>query len=113
RAGRRIDWPGTREALERAAAAPDERDSAREALLDLADLDLAAGDFGRAQRWLDRVAPPIAGGVDREASLRRAECALGRGDVASARQEAENGLAEEDALSGREALVKARLALGE
>src|SRR5262245_10342728 len=35
RAGLRIDWPGAREALERAAAAPDERDSARLALLDL------------------------------------------------------------------------------
>jgi GTP-binding protein EngB required for normal cell division len=112
RAGRRIDWPYVREALERAAVAPDERDSARLALLDLADLDLAAGDPARAQRWLDRVALPLSG-VDHEASLRRAECALARGDVALAKQEADKGLAEEDATSGREALVKARLALAE
>jgi cellulose synthase operon protein C len=112
-AGRRIDWPGVREALERAATAPDERDSGRLALLDLADLDLAAGDPARAQRWLDRIPPPLAGGVDREAALRRAECALSRGDLAEARHEAEKGLAEEDAASGREALVKARLALAE
>ena len=111
RAGRRIEWPGAREALERAATAPDERDSARLALLDLADLDLAAGDPARAQRWLDRIAPPLAGGVDPEASLRRAECALARGDLIQARHEVEKGLAEEDATSGREALVKARLAL--
>ncbi len=113
RAGRRIEWPGEREALERAATAPDERESARLALLDLADLDLAAGDPARAQRWLDRIAPPLAGGVDREAALRRAECALSRGDLPQARHEAEQGLAEEDAISGREALVKARLALAE
>ncbi len=111
RAGRRIEWPGAREALERAATAPDERDSARLALLDLADLDLTAGDPARAQRWLDRIAPPLAGGVDREASLRRAECSLARGDLPQARHEVETGLVEEDATSGREALVKARLAL--
>ncbi len=111
RAGRRIEWPGAREALERAATAPDERDSGRLALLDLADLDLAAGDPARAQRWIDRIPPPLAGGVDREASLRRAECALARGDLIQARHEAEKGLAEEDATSGREALVKSRLAL--
>jgi GTP-binding protein EngB required for normal cell division len=113
RAGRRIDWPGEREALERAATAPDERDSARLALLDLADLDLAAGDFARAQRWLDRIPPPLAGGVDREAALRRAECAIARGDLREATSVVEKGLAEEDATSGREALVKARLALAD
>lgn len=112
RAGRRIEWPHVREALERAAVAPDERDFARLALLDLADLDLAAGDAARAQRWLDRIAAPLTG-VDREASLRRAECALGRGDLAQAKLEADKGLAEEDAVSGREALVRARLALAE
>jgi len=35
----------------------------------IADLDLAAADFGRAQRWLDRIAPPlgsiVSGGVTR------------------------------------------------
>jgi GTP-binding protein EngB required for normal cell division len=113
RAGRRIDWPGAREALERAATAPDERDSARLALLDLADLDLAAGDPGRAQRWLDRIPAPIDGAPDREVGLRRAECALGRGDLAQARHEAEKALADEDPTNGREALVKARLAVAD
>jgi GTP-binding protein EngB required for normal cell division len=113
RAGRRIEWQGAREALERAASAPDERESARLALLDLADLDLAAGDHARAQRWLDRIAAPITGGVDREAALRRAECAILRGDLALAKQIAAEGLEPEDALSGREALVRARLALSE
>ncbi|APR77122.1 Putative ATP /GTP binding protein [Minicystis rosea] len=112
RAGRRIEWPYVREALERAATAPDERESARLALLDLADMDLAEGDPARAERWLDRIAAPLSG-TDREVSLRRAECALARGDVAAARHAAEKGLAEEDVLSGREALVKARLALAE
>src|SRR5262249_51701596 len=49
RAGLRIEWPPAREALERAAVAPDERSCARLALLDLADLDLEAGDPSRAQ----------------------------------------------------------------
>jgi GTP-binding protein EngB required for normal cell division len=113
RAGRRIDWPGEREALERAATAPDERESARLALLDLADLDLLAGDPARAQRWLDRIPPVLAGEADHEAALRRAECAIARGDLPQARHEVEQGLAEEDAVSGREALVKARLALAD
>lgn len=112
RAGRRIEWPYVRDALERAAAAPDEREAAREALLELCDLDLSAGDAARAERWLDRIAPPLTG-VDREASLRRAECAIARGDLAQARAAAEKGLAEEDPLSGREALVKARIALAD
>jgi hypothetical protein len=53
RAGLRAGDAGASEALERAAAAPEERDAARLALLDLCDLDLAAGDVARAQRWLD------------------------------------------------------------
>lgn len=110
RAGRRIEWPYVREALERAASAPDERDAAREALLELCDLDLAAGDPARAERWLDRIAAPL-GGPDRELALRRAECAVARGDLAQARVEVERGLGEEDAISGREALIKARLFL--
>lgn len=112
RAGRRIEWPYVREALERAATAPDERESARLALIELSDLDLAAGDPARAERWLDRVPPPLTG-VDREVALRRAECAIARGDTALARVEVDRGLATEDALSGREALVKARLALAD
>ncbi len=110
RAGLRIEWPEAREALERAATAPDERESARLALLDLADLDLAAGDPNRALRWLDRV-PPVLTGVDRDVALRRAECALFHGDLATAAQEIEKA-GGEDAVDGRAALVRARLALG-
>jgi small GTP-binding protein len=112
RAGRRIEWPYVREALERAAAAPDERESARQALIELCDMDLAAGDPARAERWLDRIAAPL-GGPDREVALRRAECALARGDTAAAKLEVEKALAEDDPLSGREALVKAKIALTE
>jgi GTP-binding protein EngB required for normal cell division len=109
RAGARIGWEGAREALERAASAPEDRDSARLALLDLADLDLAAGDWARAERWLDRIAQPLAKESDREALLRRAECALGRGDAARARHEAAS-LGEPSAVDGRRALLDAALA---
>lgn len=113
RAGRRVEWVGARESLERAAVAPDERDSARLALLDLADLDLAGGDPARALRWLDRIPPPAGGGVDREAQLRRAECAIARGDLAQAAIEAQKGALDDDPIDGREALVKARLAMAD
>jgi GTP-binding protein EngB required for normal cell division len=110
RAGKRIEWPDAREALERAASAPDERESARLALLDLADLDLAAGDPARAQRWLDRIATSLTI-VDREVAVRRAECALMQGDSAQAAHEVEK-VTGDDALDGRASLVHARLALG-
>ncbi len=113
RAGKRVEWAGAREALERAATAPDEREAARAALLELADQDLAAGDPARAQRWLDRIATPLGGAEDREAALRRAECAIARGDLAEAKREVDRGLVDVDPISGREALVKARLALAE
>jgi cellulose synthase operon protein C len=109
RAGFRIEWPGAREALERAASAPDERESARLALLDLCDLDLAAGDPTRAQRWLDRVAHPL-GIVDRQVAVRRAECALARGDLIQAAHEVEK-VTGDDATDGRASLVEARLAI--
>ena len=124
RAGLRIEWEGARDALERAASAPDERESARLALLDLCDLDLAAGDPGRAQRWLDRI-PAALATVDRDVALRRAECALASGDVDGARAAAA-ALADEAALAdvepvagpggspgGRAARVRAELALAE
>ena len=109
RAGQRVEWPDAREALERAAAAPDERESARLALLDLADLDLAAGDAARAQRWLDRIATSLTI-VDREVAVRRAECALAQGDAAQAAHEVEK-VTGDDALDGRASLVHARLSL--
>ena len=124
RAGLRIAWEGARDALERAAAAPDERESARLALLDLCDLDLAAGDPGRAQRWLDRV-PAALSAVDRDVALRRAECALASGDADGARAAAaafadeaaladvEPGAGPGGSFGGRAALVRAELSLAE
>ncbi|WP_437311448.1 dynamin family protein [Sorangium sp. So ce388] len=112
RAGQRIGWDGARSALERAASAPEERDAARLALLDLCDLDLAAGDPARAQRWLDRIPAPLSTAPDRDAALRRAACALARGDLDGARAAAET-LGEPAAIEGRAALVLARLALAE
>jgi len=107
RAGLRVEWPGARDALERAASAPEERDSARRALLELCDLDLAAGDPGRAQRWLDRI-PTSLTAPDREVALRQTESALARGDLDSARAAAAH--LGDDALDGRAALVQASLA---
>ncbi|XXT24595.1 dynamin family protein [Sorangium sp. So ce429] len=112
RAGQRIGWDGARNALERAASAPEERDAARLALLDLCDLDLAAGDPARAQRWLDRIPAPLSTAPDRDAALRRAACALAHGDLDGARAAAET-LGEPAAIEGRAALVLARLVLAE
>jgi GTP-binding protein EngB required for normal cell division len=107
-----------REALERAADAPEERDSARLALLDLADLDLASGDPARAVRWLDRIplAAPLATAVadkpappDLEVALRRAESALALGDTDAARRLAAS--IDAGRPDGRGALVHARLAI--
>ncbi|AUX22787.1 uncharacterized protein SOCEGT47_032970 [Sorangium cellulosum] len=120
RAGQRTGWDGARDALERAAAAPleraaaapEERDAARLALLDLCDLDLAAGDPARAQRWLDRIPAPLSATPDRDVALRRAECALARGDLEGARAAADP-LGEPAAIEGRAALVLARLTLAE
>ncbi len=111
RAGLRAEWPPAREALERAAAAPDEREDARLALFDLCDLDLAAGDPQRAARWLEGV-PATLSGTDRELLLRKAECSLLIGDLESARAAAAP-LDEEksdDVPNGRMALVRAQIA---
>ena len=56
RAALRLGRPEARDALARAAASPDDRESTRAALLVLCDLDLAASDAARALRWLERVA---------------------------------------------------------
>ncbi|WP_437878646.1 dynamin family protein [Sorangium sp. So ce513] len=112
RAGQRVGWAGARDALERAASAPEERDAARLALLDLCDLDLAAGDPARAQRWLDRIPAPLSTVPDRDVALRRAACALAQGDLDGARAAAEI-LGEPAAIEGRAALVLAQLALAE
>ena len=108
RAGLRTDYPQAREALERAAAASDDRASAREALLDLCDMDLVAGDAGRARHWLERI-PVLLTGADPPVLLRRAECALAFGDVDTAR-DAVAKMGESSPLDGRAALLQGRVA---
>lgn len=113
RAGKRAGWERAREALERAADAPDERESARLALLDLADLDIAAGDAPRAERWLDRIAQ-APDRIDRDLAVRRAECAFARGEIDRAAIESARAMTGEmtgEEVDGRAALVTARLAL--
>ncbi|MEZ4302591.1 MAG: dynamin family protein [Polyangiaceae bacterium] len=107
-AGLRTGHPDARDALERAAASTDDRDSAREALLALCDLDLSAGDAARARHWLDRV-PVLLTGADPPVLLRRAELALAFGDVEAAR-EAAGKLGEASPLDGRTALLLGRVA---
>ncbi|MBK9263538.1 MAG: dynamin family protein [Polyangiaceae bacterium] len=109
----RLQDPRATESFERAANAPEERDSAQLALLELCDLDLGAGDPGRAGRWLDRIGVSLSGEgktfMDREVSLRRAECALAIGDVEAASRFASS--IDPERLDGRGALVLARIAL--
>jgi small GTP-binding protein len=110
RAGLRVGRADAREALERAATAPEERESARLALLELCDLDLAMGDAERASRWLDRV-PVSLSELDRDVALRRAECALFLGDLEQAKGQLERiGPEGPDEIDGRRSLAWARLA---
>lgn len=112
----RADLPEGRDALMRAASLEDPV-VRREALLALTDLDLVAGEAGRAERWLGRIGD-VTG--DLEVDLRRAECAFSRGDDDEAQRYAQ-GLSEledrpgpwgEDAppLAGRVRLLNARIA---
>ncbi|MBW2453004.1 MAG: dynamin family protein [Deltaproteobacteria bacterium] len=94
-------------ALERAAAGTDDPAVARQALLLLADLDIAADDCARAARWLDRV-PHHPSQADPELALRRAECLWATGQAAEARTWAEQTGALEE--GGRVRLLRARLA---
>ncbi len=121
RVGLRTAYPHAREALERAASAPDERADARRALLDLCDLDLSAGDPARALRWLERIPTDLAGTKDQAAALRRAECllALNRDAEAAAAAEgladllgepAPDSVRDEERQVGRRALLFAKLA---
>ncbi|MBL8743441.1 MAG: dynamin family protein, partial [Myxococcales bacterium] len=108
-----------RNAFERSAAAPDERASARLALLELCDLDLAGGDPTRALLWLERV-PASLTGKDEATLVRRAECALALGRVAEAVEltqsikdtVGEGGTSERDIerIPGRRSLLLARVA---
>lgn len=112
----RADMPEGRDALMRAASLEDPV-VRREALLALADLDLVAGEPGRAERWLGRIGE-VKG--DLEVDLRRAECAFARGDDDEARIYAQDlseledrpGPLGEDAppLAGRVRLLNARIA---
>jgi GTP-binding protein EngB required for normal cell division len=76
----------------------------REALLKLADLDLASGDPWRASRWLDALRM-FSG--ERDIALRRLEVAVALGDRDSATI-ALDDLGEPDALDGRSTLACAR-----
>jgi small GTP-binding protein len=75
-----------------------------EALLALADLDLAAGDGARADLWLDRVARDEAPDV----MLRRAEVRLARGDATGAAAWV-GRMGEGAPTDGRGALVRGRV----
>ncbi|RLB45097.1 MAG: hypothetical protein DRI90_28820, partial [Deltaproteobacteria bacterium] len=96
-----------RMALERAAAGTDDPSVARQALLLLADQDIAADDSARAARWLDRV-PYHPSQTDPELALRRAECFWAEGKGAEARSWAER--TEPLIEGGRIRLLRARLA---
>ncbi len=82
----------------------------QEALLALADLDLAAGDGARADMWLDRVARDESHAV----IVRRAEARLVVGDAVAARDWVAR-LGEAAATDGRDAFVRGRVwaALGD
>ncbi|HRI70288.1 MAG TPA: hypothetical protein PK156_38920, partial [Polyangium sp.] len=109
----RMNDPRAVESFERAANAPEERESAQLALLELCDIDLRTGDPDRAGRWLDRVGASLGADhktwVDREVALRRAECALALGRVDAASRVASQLDAERS--DGRGALVLAKLAI--
>jgi GTP-binding protein EngB required for normal cell division len=92
-----------RDAFVRAlAVAEGGSEARRDALIELADLDLAAGDGARAELWLERAADDKAPDV----VLRRAEARLLRGDAVGARSLLEK--VESPATDGRAALVRGR-----
>lgn len=90
-----------RDAFVRALAVAESGSEARrEALLELADLDLAQGDGARAELWLDRAADDKAPAV----AARRAEARLLRGDARGAKALLER--VDLPATDGRGALVR-------
>jgi GTP-binding protein EngB required for normal cell division len=90
-----------RDAFVRALAVAESGSEARrEALLELADLDLAQGDGARAELWLERAADDKAPAV----AARRAEARLLRGDARGARALLDR--VELPATDGRAALVR-------
>ncbi|WP_394827587.1 dynamin family protein [Pendulispora albinea] len=78
-------------------------DARREALLSLADLDLAQGDGARAELWLERLADRRSP----EVALRRAEARLAQHDVQGAHAAIEE--APTDPTHGRAELVRGRI----
>jgi len=93
-----------RDAYVRGLAVAESGSEARhEALLALADLDLAAGDGARAELWLDRVARDDS----QDVRVRRAEARLARGDAAGAAAWVEK-MGDASPTDGRGALVRGR-----
>ncbi len=92
-----------RDAFVRAlAVAEGGSESRRDALLELADQDLAAGDGARAELWLERAADDKAPDI----VLRRAEARLLRGDAVGAKALLEK--VDSPPTDGRAALVRGR-----
>ena len=105
RARERVGSPPeeTRDAFLRAlAVAEPGSDARREALLWLADLDIALGDGARAELWLERLADRKHSDV----ALRRAEARLLQNDVAGAREAL--ATLDADPTDGRAALLRGR-----
>jgi GTP-binding protein EngB required for normal cell division len=96
--------PGeVRDAFLRGLAMADPGSEARrDALLGLTDLDLAQGEGGRAELWLERAAADTTV----EFAVRRAEARLLLGDAAGAAKRLENAAA--PATDGRAALARGR-----
>ncbi|MBI4704826.1 MAG: dynamin family protein, partial [Deltaproteobacteria bacterium] len=109
-AGGRTGWPQARLALERAAAATEDRAVARRALQELCDVDLRAGEPARARRWVERLAAASEAG-DPEVELRRGECLLAEGEVQAARLACAD-LELTGRADGRDRLLLARLGGG-
>lgn len=93
-----------RDAYVRALSVAESGSEARQdALLALADLDLATADGARAELWLDRVARDEA----HEVMMRRAEARLARGDIAAATEWVLK-MGEALPTDGRDALVRGK-----
>jgi GTP-binding protein EngB required for normal cell division len=92
-----------REAFVRGLAVADSgSESRRDALLGLADLDLAQGDSARAELWLER----LPNDHSLEAVVLRAEARLGRGDASAAVKLLDGAHA--SPVDGRVAMVRGR-----
>ena len=93
-----------RDALVRALAVAESGSEARrDALIALADLDLAQGDGARAELWVERAALPDQSPV---AAVRRAEARLLRGDAAGAKELLDG--VDASPADGRTALLRGR-----